>query len=84
MSSQPGYTPVSKDIGVDISVPSLKTNVLVDNREYLAAIFHRKHLDLCFTDKVLLQQFPLSDGSVSIFRVSQFSNIFHLTFFRLI
>lgn len=62
----PVYTPVFNDLGVDFTVPSLRAGVLINGKEYIGAIFQRQHLDVCFSDRILLQQFPLSHGTVNI------------------
>ncbi|XP_017776581.1 PREDICTED: alpha-mannosidase 2 [Nicrophorus vespilloides] len=66
VTSQTGYTPITTEFGVDMGLSSLKTGVILDNKEYLGMILHRKYLDICFSDRVLLKQFPLSDGTVNI------------------
>lgn len=65
MTSQTAYIPSSEDFGVDFTVPILRTGVFVAGKHYIGLVMHRQFLDVCFTDRVLLQQFPLSHGAVS-------------------
>ncbi|KAB0803931.1 hypothetical protein PPYR_00901 [Photinus pyralis] len=62
----PAYLPVTHDFGVDFTVPSLRTGIEVNGKEYVGVIVQRQHLDVCFSDRVLLQQFPLSHGTVNL------------------
>ncbi|XP_044745943.1 alpha-mannosidase 2 [Coccinella septempunctata] len=66
ISTMPSYIPTEIEMGIDFSVPALRTNVYFKGKEYLGLILHRQYLDVCFSDRVLLQQFPLSDGSVNV------------------
>lgn len=63
--SKGAYTSVEHDFGVDFSMDMLKTNVFVKGKSHIGMILHRQFLDVCFSDRVLLQQFPLSQGTVS-------------------
>lgn len=63
--SKGAFASEEQDFGVDFSMPMLKTNVFVKGKHYIGMILHRQFLDVCFSDRVLLQQFPLSQGSVS-------------------
>lgn len=65
MTSQPAYTSVVLDLGVDFTLPILRTGVSVSGKDHIGMVVHRQFLDVCFTDRVLLQQFPLSHGTVS-------------------
>lgn len=64
-TSASAYSPVSVDFGVDYTLPIFKTGVVVQSKEYVGLVLHRHHLDVCYTDRVLIQQFPMSRGSVS-------------------
>lgn len=67
MLSERGYTAITTDIGVDISVPFMQTGIMVNQRENnIGMVVQRQHLDTCYSDRILLQQFPLSYGTVSI------------------
>lgn len=80
--SMPAYSPVTTDFGVDFTLPILRTGLRVDGRDYVGMVLHRQHLDVCFSDRVLLKQFPLSHGSVSIIARSQVALINCLFFLR--
>lgn len=58
------YTSVDQDFGVDISMPSLRP-VIMKGKEKTGIVIHRQFVDICFSDRILLEQFPLSDGTVS-------------------
>lgn len=60
------YVPTESEPGVDFSFPIFRTNVYFKGKEYLGLTIHRQYLDVCFSDRVLLKQFPLSDGSIRI------------------
>ncbi|KAF2897124.1 hypothetical protein ILUMI_09045 [Ignelater luminosus] len=62
----PAYSPVTTDFGVDFTLPSLRTGLTIDEKNYIGVVLQRQHLDLCFADRILLQQFPLSDGKINI------------------
>lgn len=62
----PAYSPVTTDFGVDFTLPSLRTGLAIDEKNYIGVVLQRQHLDLCFADRILLQQFPLSDGKVGL------------------
>ncbi|CAG9830162.1 unnamed protein product [Diabrotica balteata] len=60
------YVPM-EDFGVDYAMPLLKSNVTTPRgNSDIGIVLHRQFLDLCFGDRELLEQFPLSDGRVSI------------------
>lgn len=63
------YIPTEAEAGVDFSFPIFRTNVYFKGKEYLGLTLHRQYLDVCYSDRVLLKQFPLSDGSVSIYSI---------------
>lgn len=63
--SNGAYTLI-EDFGVDFSMPVLKTNVRINGGNYFGVVVYRQFLDVCFADKDLLLQFPLSEGSVSL------------------
>lgn len=56
----------SQDFGVDISIPLFKRNVHFKNNTYTGLVIHREFLNTCYADRKILEQFPLSDGSVDI------------------
>ncbi|KAF5280266.1 hypothetical protein FQR65_LT03074 [Abscondita terminalis] len=60
------YSPVTYDLGVDFTIPSLRADVSINGREYIGITVQRQYLDVCFSDRILLEQFPLSHGSVKI------------------
>ncbi|KAF5292288.1 hypothetical protein FQA39_LY03322 [Lamprigera yunnana] len=62
----PVYSSADKDLGIDFTIPSLRTDVLINGKKYTGIILHRQHLDVCFSDRILLQRFPLSHGTVNI------------------
>lgn len=79
MLSERGYTAITTDIGVDISVPFMQTGIMVNQRENnIGMVVQRQHLDTCYSDRILLQQFPLSYGTVSIKLTSLYFHI-HLS-----
>lgn len=59
------YAP-SFQLGVDMSMPIFKTNVFMKQSYHTGLVLHRQFLDTCFMDKVLIKQFPLSDGKVNL------------------
>lgn len=66
MTSFPMHVPMDLEFGVDYTITSLRPNVTVKGKDYVGLILHRTFVDTCFTDRVLLKQFPLSTGSVNI------------------
>lgn len=63
--SRGAFTSVEQEFGVDFSMSMLRTNVIVKGKRHIGMVLHRQFLDVCFSDRVLLQQFPLSQGTVS-------------------
>ncbi|XP_060536226.1 alpha-mannosidase 2-like [Cylas formicarius] len=53
-------------LGVDISIPVIRTDVFIKGKFHTGLVLHRQFLDTCFMDKVLAQQFPLSNGRVNL------------------
>ncbi|GLV43581.1 alpha-Mannosidase class II a, partial [Carabus blaptoides fortunei] len=67
MLSERGYTAITTDIGVDVSVPFMQTGIMVNQRENnIGLVVQRQQLDTCYSDRILLQQFPLSYGTIKI------------------
>lgn len=67
--SDRGYSAVTDDLGVDFSMPILQTKIVARNYDdNIGMVLHRQLVDVCFSDKSLLQQFPLSHGTVIISR----------------
>ncbi|KAG5876746.1 hypothetical protein JTB14_033078 [Gonioctena quinquepunctata] len=64
--SSGGHAIVEREIGIDFSLPTLRTNIFIKERTYIGLIIHRQFLDVCFSNKHLLQRFRMSDGSVNI------------------
>lgn len=58
------YVSVVRELGVDISIPILRPSVFVNEKEHVGLVVHRMFLDVCYADRVLLEQFPLSHGEV--------------------
>lgn len=56
----------SVDMGVDYALVSLRTGILVQGKEYVGAVLHRAYVDMCYVDRVMVRQFPISDGSVNL------------------
>ncbi|XP_066143085.1 alpha-mannosidase 2 [Euwallacea fornicatus] len=54
------------NLGVDISIPTFKTNVFIKAAYHTGLVLGRQYLDTCFLDKVLVKQFPLSEGKVNL------------------
>lgn len=52
-------------MGVDLAIVTFKTNVFIKGAYKTGLVLHRNYLDTCFSDNVLVKQFPLSDGKVS-------------------
>lgn len=63
--SKGAFVGVDQEFGVDFSMPMLKTNVFVKGKSHIGMVVHRQFLDVCFADRLMLQQFPLSHGFVS-------------------
>lgn len=59
------HIPAHSDMGVDYSLPVLRSGVTLKNKGYFGLVIHRKYLDLCYADTALLTRFPLSNGGVS-------------------
>ncbi|CAG9763918.1 unnamed protein product [Ceutorhynchus assimilis] len=59
------YAPAFQ-LGVDLSIPTFKTNILINGSFRTGLVLHRQYLDTCFSDAVLAKQFPLSDGTVNL------------------
>lgn len=68
-TSHRAYAPVLAPLAVDFSLSSLRTDIYFDGSYYYGLIIHRQLLDVCFADKILLQQFPLSHGKVNILKL---------------
>lgn len=69
MISERSYSPTTDDFGVDFTVPILRTAVVANTYDdNIGLIIHRQQLDTCFADKMMLQQFPLSHGTVSFIK----------------
>lgn len=64
MTSRNVYAPVVTPLGVDFTMPSLRSDIYFNGSHYYGVIVHRQHLDVCFVNRVELQQFPLSHGKV--------------------
>ncbi|CAG9818669.1 unnamed protein product [Phaedon cochleariae] len=60
------YTSTKEEVGVDILMPSLRSNIHVKGSSHLGAVIYRQFLDVCFADESVLQRFPLSDGTLNI------------------
>ncbi|XP_050305536.1 alpha-mannosidase 2 [Anthonomus grandis grandis] len=56
-------------LGVDIIMPTFKTNIFVKGSDHTGLVLHRQFLDTCFSDQVLIKQFPLSNGKVNLRRL---------------
>lgn len=56
-------------LGVDLLIPTFKTNVLVKGIFHTGLVLHRQFLDTCFLDEVLIKEFPLSEGKVRIYQL---------------
>lgn len=55
----------SENIGIDFTVASLRSNVIVQNNDdYIGLVINRQQLDTCFNDEHL-KEFSLSSGTVS-------------------
>ncbi|KAL3288965.1 hypothetical protein HHI36_003408 [Cryptolaemus montrouzieri] len=65
-TSMPSFIGSDSEPGVDISLPSFRSTVYFKGKEYMGLILHRQYLDVCFSDRVLLKQFPLSHGSINM------------------
>lgn len=66
-SSDKFHMPARADVGVDYSLPILRSGITVKNKNYFGLVFHRKYLDMCYADKTMITRFPLSTGTVSHF-----------------
>ncbi|KAJ8936612.1 hypothetical protein NQ314_012227 [Rhamnusium bicolor] len=64
--SNGAYSSVDQEFGVDFSLATFKTNVYIKGSYHVGVVVHRQFLDICFSDRVLLRQFPLSHGTVNI------------------
>nr|CAH7768407.1 unnamed protein product [Callosobruchus chinensis] len=60
------YAAAQDAVGVDMSMPSLRTGVYVKGAEHVGVTVHRQLLDLCFTQTDTLRDFPLSRGTINI------------------
>lgn len=69
MTSQTAYAPVIAPFGVDFTLASLRSDVYFNGTYFYGAVVHRQHLDVCYVNRVTLQQFPLSHGKVNILRL---------------
>ncbi|XP_030764706.1 alpha-mannosidase 2 isoform X1 [Sitophilus oryzae] len=56
----------SFELGVDLSIPTFKTNLFIKEAYHTGLVIHRQFLDTCFLDKVLIKQFQLSDGKLNL------------------
>lgn len=65
MTSQNVYAPVIAPFGVDYSIASLRNDVYFNGTYYYGVVIHRQHLDVCYVNRVMLQQFKLSHGKVN-------------------
>lgn len=66
MTSESGYSAIQNDLGVDVTVPFLQTGITINRKEdNIGLVLFRQNLDTCYSDRLLLQQFPLSHGMVS-------------------
>lgn len=63
---QTSYAPVTKDLGIDFSLASLKTGVTVNDKDYIGLLLQRNNVDVCFATEDQLKRFPLSDGTANI------------------
>lgn len=66
VTSQTAYAPVIATFGVDFTLPSLRSDIYFNGTYYYGATIHRHNLDVCYLNKITLQQFPLSHGKVWI------------------
>lgn len=64
MTSRNVYVPVATPFGVDFTMSSLRSDIYFNDSYYYGVVIHRQHLDVCFVNRVMLQQFPLSYGKV--------------------
>jgi alpha-mannosidase II len=64
--SQHSYLSVESEFGVDFMLPTLRTGVTLKGRDHVGFVLHRQFVDVCFSDRVLLKQFPLSQGTVNV------------------
>ncbi|KAJ8963436.1 hypothetical protein NQ318_018916 [Aromia moschata] len=71
--SNGAYTAVEQEFGVDFALPTLRLNVYVKGRSHTGFVIYRQFVDVCYADRVLLQQFPLSEGTVT--RIEETVNI---------
>ncbi|KAL1514294.1 hypothetical protein ABEB36_003573 [Hypothenemus hampei] len=53
-------------LGLDMSIPTFKTNIFIEESHHTGLVVHRQFLDLCFLDETLMKQFPLSHGKVNL------------------
>ncbi|KAK9722744.1 Alpha mannosidase middle domain [Popillia japonica] len=65
-SSDKFHMPARADVGVDYSLPILRSGITVKNKNYFGLVFHRKYLDMCYADKTMITRFPLSTGTVNV------------------
>lgn len=78
-TSKASYIPVSHGFGVDFSMPVLRTGIVMRRKKHIGLMLHRQFVDLCFSDKALVQRFPISDGTV-IKSLSYFEKICYYLF----
>ncbi|KAH1015266.1 alpha-mannosidase 2 isoform X1 [Dendroctonus ponderosae] len=53
-------------LGVDLLIPTFKTNVFMKGTYHTGLVLHRQFLDTCFLDEALIKDFPLSEGKVNL------------------
>lgn len=65
--SERSFTSTIDDFGVEYSLPILRSNVVSPkHNNNIGLVFHRTYFDMCYSNKQVLQNFPLSNGKVRI------------------